>query len=97
LILNGKLPGKLGGFDVYTSPNICRVADPSTVGGPAGSPAYQIIFGWRGATAFASLVEQTRVVDNDKDSWDVFMQGRMTYGYKVIQSEGIGMIYARFN
>lgn len=91
VVLNGKLPAKIAGFDVYISHNVCKVFDPGV-----NADAYQIIAGWRGATAFAATIENTRIIDNDKDSWDTYLQGMAVYGHKVIQSEGLAMVYARF-
>lgn len=90
-ILNGKLPTKIAGFDIYISHNVCKVFDPAV-----SSDCHQIIAGWRGATAFAAQIEKTRVIDNDKDSWDTYMQGMTVYGHKVIQAEGLAVLYARF-
>lgn len=90
-ILNGKLPQKIAGFDIYISHNVCKVFDPDV-----SADCYQIIAGWRGATAFAAQIEKTRVIDNDKDSWDTYMQGMTVYGHKVIQAEGLAVLYARF-
>jgi hypothetical protein len=90
-ILNGKLPGKIAGFDVYISPNVCSTPDSAV-----SADCYDIIAGWRGATAFAAQVEKTRVIENDKDSWDTYLQGMTVYGHKVIQDEGIARLYARF-
>lgn len=89
-ILNGKLPTKIAGFDVYISHNVCKVFDSAV-----SADVYQIIAGWRGSTAFAAQIEKTRVVDNDKDSWDTYMQGMTVYGHKVIQAEGIAALYAQ--
>lgn len=91
-VLNGKLPEKIAGFDVYFSSRVCKQFDPLV-----SADTYSIIAGWRGATAFAAQIERTRILpDADKDSWDTYIQGMMVYGHKVIQSEGIAMLYARF-
>jgi hypothetical protein len=90
-ILNGKIPEKIAGFDVYVSHNVCKVFDAGV-----SADAYQIIAGWRGSTAFAAQIEKTRVIDGDKDSWDTYIQGMTVYGHKVIQNEGLAMLYARF-
>lgn len=88
-ILNGKVPTKIAGFDVYFSHNVYSTTDGQDT-------VYEVVAGWRGATAFAMQVEETRVIDNDKDSWDVYIQGMTVYGYKVIQGEGLAGIYATF-
>jgi hypothetical protein len=88
-ILNGKIPQKIAGFDVYISHNVYSAVDGSAT-------AYEIVAGWRGATAFAMQIEETRIIDNDKDSWDVYLQGMTVYGSKVIQPEGLAGLYATF-
>jgi len=89
-ILNGKIPAKIAGFDVYISHNVFSATDGSDI-------AYEVIAGWRGATAFAMQIEETRIIDNDKDSWDVYLQGMTVYGSKVIQEEGLAGLYATFS
>lgn len=89
-ILNGKVPAKLAGFDVYISHNVPYVTDGSVV-------AYSMVAGWRGATAFAMQIEDTRVITDDKDSWDQYLQGLTVFGQKVIQPEGLAGLYASFS
>jgi hypothetical protein len=62
-----------------------------------GKAVFEVLAGWRGATAFAMQIEETRVIDNDKDSWDVFLQGMSVYGYKTIQPEGVAALYVNFD
>lgn len=88
-ILNGKIPAKIAGFDVYISHNVFSTTD-------GGDTVYEVVAGWRGATAFAMQIEDTRIIDNDKDSWDIFLQGMTVYGSKVIQAEGLAGLYATF-
>lgn len=90
VITNGKLPAKIAGFDVYFSKNVNRVFD---VG--AGAFCYQIVAGWRGSTAFAVTVENVRTME-DKDDWDIYIQGMSVYGRKVIQPTGLTGLYAKF-
>lgn len=89
-ILNGKVPAKIAGFDVYISHNVPYVTD-------TGVTAYSMVTGWRGATAFAMQIEDTRVITDDKDSWDQYLQGLSVWGSKVIQAEGVGGIYGSFS
>lgn len=88
-ILNGKIPAKIAGFDVYISHNVFSAID-------GANTVYEVVAGWRGATAFAMQIEETRIIDNDKDSWDVYLQGMTVYGSKVIQAEGLAGLYATF-
>ena len=90
IILNGKMPQKIAGFDIYFSHNVTSVID-------GANTVFQVVAGWRGATAFAMQIEDTRIIDNDKDSWDVFLQGMSVYGYKTIQPEGVAALYAKFS
>lgn len=89
-ILNGKVPAKIAGFDVYISHNVPYATDGSVV-------AYSIIAGWRGSTAFAMQIEDTRVITDDKDSWDQYLQGLSVFGQQVIQPEGLAGLYASFS
>lgn len=89
-ILNGKIPAKIAGFDIYISHNVPYVTDGSVV-------AYSMIAGWRGAFGFAMQIEDTRVITDDKDSWDSYLQGMTVYGSKVIQDEGVAGLYASFS
>lgn len=88
-ILNGKIPAKIAGFDVYISHNVFSTTDGSDT-------VYELVAGWRGATAFAMQIEETRIIDNDKDSWDIYLQGMTVYGSKVIQAEGLAGAYVTF-
>lgn len=89
-ILNGKIPAKIAGFDVYISHNVFSATDGSDT-------IYELVAGWRGATAFAMQIEETRIIDNDKDSWDIYLQGMTVYGSKVIQAEGLAGGYVTFS
>lgn len=88
--VNGKLPGQLLGMDVYISNNAPKVKDAGT-----NQDAYWIMFGHRSATAFASQIEETRVIE-DKDSFDRYYQGLQVYGCGVMRPEALGACYATF-
>jgi hypothetical protein len=90
IVLNGELPPVIGGLQVYFSKNIGRVFDPGV-----SAFVYQVPAGWRGSTAFAILVSDTRVM-NDKDNFDDYIQGRSIYCKQVMQPEGLAALYARF-
>jgi hypothetical protein len=89
-VLNGKIPAKIAGFDIYISHNVPYVTD-------SGHTCYSMSAGWRGSTAFAMQIEDTRVITDDKDSWDSYLQGMTVYGQKVIQAEGIAGLYGYFS
>lgn len=90
-LLNGRIPRQIAGFDIYVSNNGCRVFDPGV-----NTQAYHVVGGVKGSIVFASVLEETRVIE-DKDSWDTFYQGLQAYGHDVIRPEGLIDIYARFN
>lgn len=89
-LLNGKIPTQIAGFDIYVSNNVCRVFDPGV-----NSQAFHVVGGVKGSIAFASVLEDTRVIE-DKDSWDIFYQGLQAYGHDVIRPEGLVAGYVRF-
>lgn len=89
-ILNGKVPAKIAGFDIYISHNVPYVTD-------GDSTAYSMVAGWRGATAFAMQMEDTRVITDVATSWDSYLQGLTVYGSKVIQAEGVAGLYGNFS
>lgn len=90
-ITMGKVPQKIAGFDVYFSHNVYMVFD-----GGVADFCYGVVAGWRGSTAFAMTINETRMIENDKDSWDEFLQGYGVWGSKVIQPEGLAAAYVRF-
>jgi hypothetical protein len=83
IVLNGKLPDMIGGFNIYVSNALEAVIDPGTQ-----QMAYNIVAGWKGAVAFASQIEHTRIIE-DKDNWDTFYQGMMVYGFGTVRPEGL--------
>lgn len=91
-ILNGRLPNKVMGFDVYISHNLETVVDPTT-----NDICYYVIAGLPMATAYASVLENTRIIDNDKDSWDVFYQGLLAWGFDVIYPMALSTAYVTFD
>ncbi|MFZ1491142.1 MAG: hypothetical protein WAS51_14485 [Ilumatobacteraceae bacterium] len=89
-LLNGRIPSQIAGFDIYVSNNTCRVFDPAI-----NAPAYHIFGGVKGSIVFASVLENTRVIE-DKDSWDIYYQGLQAYGYDVVRPEALVGAYVRF-
>jgi len=90
-LLNGALPTMFNGLKVYVSPYVPRVWD---VG--ANCAAFHILAGWKGATAFASCLEDTRIVDGDQDRWDKYLQGLTAYGFGIIRPEALFDVYVKF-
>ena len=91
-ILNGRIPGTIAGFTIYVSPYVPRVYDALT-----NSFAYYIIAGVPAATAFASQIQETRVVDGGHSNFDKYMQGLAVYGFDVIYPEALAVGYVRAN
>jgi hypothetical protein len=89
LLLNGRIPGTIAGFRVYISQQL-----PSVFDAAVGTQAYSIIAGSSRATAFATTLEKSRLIDTDKDSWSRYYQGLMVYGYDVVRPEMIAHLYA---
>lgn len=90
-LLNGRLPNDFNGLRVYVSPYVPCVWDAV-----ANTWAFHILAGWRGATAFASCLEETRVVMGDQDRWDKYLQGLTAYGFGIIRPEALIALYVRF-
>ncbi|MFV0512493.1 MAG: hypothetical protein ACK5MY_02485 [Jhaorihella sp.] len=91
-MLNGQLPGQVMGFTHYISHNLTSVVDPVT-----NQQAWYIVAGLPMATAYASVLEQTRTIDQDPDSWDTFYQGLLVYGFDVLYPQGLAVAYVTFD
>lgn len=90
-LLNGRLPRDVNGLQVYVTPYVPCVWDEA-----ANAWCYHILAGWRGATAFAACLEETRISDGGKDSWDKYLQGLTAYGFGIIRPEALISLYVRF-
>ncbi len=89
--LNGKLIDQpIAGFTVMISNRVPRGIDPT-----ANQLSYSMPFGINSATSFASVLDDSRQIE-DKDSWDVYVQGMMAYGFGVVRPKALGTLYARF-
>ena len=91
-LLNGQIPQSIMGFTHYISHNLTSVIDPVT-----NEQAYYIVAGLPMATAYASVLEKTRTIDDDKDSWDTFYQGLLVYGFDVLYPQGLAVAYVVFD
>jgi hypothetical protein len=89
--VTGMPPMHICGFDIYFSNCVPHGLDPGT-----NSQCYYLLAGMKQATAFASILDQSRVSDDAPRSYDVFYQGRMAYGYAVIYPEALASMYVRF-
>lgn len=90
IILNGRIPGTIAGFNVYVSDHVPRVYDLAT-----NTWCHHIIAGHKRAVCFASQLEETRIIE-DKDNWDTFYQGLSVYGFGVMLNQSLAHLYARF-
>lgn len=92
LIYNGMMPDRIMNFTIFISHNLRPVIDPIT-----NQQCWYILMGLPMATAWASVLEETRVIDNDKDSWDTFYQGLLAYGFDVLYPKALTVAYVTFD
>jgi hypothetical protein len=78
------------GFTIYVSSHVCRVFDAGVA-----AWAYHLVGGLKDATAFATVLEHTRIIENDKDNWDKYYQGLQVYGFGVLQPSHLIHGYVR--
>ena len=83
---NGRL-GKMAGFSVYETNILDAVTDGSYT-------AYSMLFGWKKAIAFAAQMTKMRKIE-PFTTWSTLMQGLYVFGYKVLRSQGLSVLYAR--
>lgn len=82
-MVNGRLPETVMGFSLLESVNLKM----------DGTGAYHIPAGVKSATAFASQIDKTRVIE-DKDDWATYYQGLAVYGFKTIYPAALVDVYA---
>ena len=90
-LFGGKMPGEFAGFTVYKSNFVPQVLDTAV-----NRNVFQIIAGMAGATAFASNVNDTRIMES-KDDFNDYLQARMNHGFRVIEPKAIVAMYLTFN
>ena len=91
-ILNGQMADRVMNFMIYISHNLPQVLDPVT-----NQQCYYASAGLPMATAWASVLSETRVINNDKDSWDTYYQGLLAYGFDVIYPKALAVAYITFD
>jgi hypothetical protein len=91
-ILNGMMAQKVMGFSIYVSHNTASIIDPIT-----SARCFYIISGLPMATAWASVVEETRILDTDPNSWDKYFQGLLAYGFDVLYPKALAVAYVTFD
>ena len=91
-VYNGQMAQRVMNFTVYISHNLAMVTDPMT-----NQQCYYIVAGLPMATAWASVLDNTRVIDTDKDSWDSYYQGLLAYGFDVLYPKALATAYITFD
>ena len=81
--------GKLCGFDIYESNLLSHAPDGQV-------EAYNCLFGWKKATAFAGTITENDVMD-DPSYFAKLYRGLFVYGFKVVQTNAIGNLYCNFD
>ena len=92
LLINGKAPSQVLGMDVYFSPFVAPIFDAG-----AAANCYNCVFGYKTGLCYASILEDARVVKDQADSWNEYIQSRFVYGMDVLRPELLGNLYARFS
>lgn len=83
---NGRI-GMIDRFTVYSSNNISSATD-------TGATCYQTLFGTKAAITFAAQITETESLKAESTFGDL-VRGLNVYGYKVIKSEAMGVLYCR--
>jgi len=86
---NGRL-GDILKFQVLKSNLMSHAPDGS------GVEAWNVLFGWSEALAFAQTITETNVIENAESFFGSLMRGLQVYGYKVTNPELIGNLYCNF-
>lgn len=90
ILLNGRIPGTIAGFEIYLSSFLPSQIDPGT-----GQLAFDILAGIRPAAVYAMTVQEQRVKEGIH-SFSKYYQGLVAYGYDVVRPEGLARLYATF-
>jgi len=83
--LRNGMVGMIDRFKIYSTNNLSKVVD-------GGTSVTNAMFGWKGATAFASQMTATETLKNPNDFGDL-MRSLQAYGYKVIKPDAMGHFY----
>jgi hypothetical protein len=89
MLRNGQI-GIIDNFVVLES-TLCPASTVTVDGSPV--TAYQCLFGWAEATAFAQTIQTVEQYKNQKDFGDI-IRGLTVWGRKVIRPSAIGLLYA---
>ncbi len=85
-MLNGRLPGTMAGFACYQSNLYTGVSDTWT--------CYHVLFGHVDAITFGAQLDKVQKIDDPFDYGQI-VRGLMVYGYKTVNSAGVGELYCR--
>lgn len=88
--INGKIGNKMAGLTMYKT-NRCPLVYDAAIAGWC----YIMSFGVKRATAFASIIDYMRRIDNDANTWMYFVQSRVAWDFFVLYPNLIGYIYAK--
>lgn len=88
--LNGRIPEKMAGLTFYQT-NRCPLVYDAVVGGWC----YVLQFGVKRATAFASIVDYMRRIDNDSNTWLYYVQSRIAWDFFVLYGNLMGYLYVK--
>jgi len=86
---NGRI-GDILKFTVLKSNLMSHAADGS------GVDAWNVVFGWSEALAFAQTITETNTIDKAETFFGSLMRGLQVYGYQVTNPELIGNLYCNF-
>lgn len=89
--LNGRVPNKIAGLNIYSTNRAPMVYDAV-----AGKWCYHLLFGSKRAIAFINQIEYSRRVNNDSGTWLEFIQSRSVWDYGVIYPQLLGSMYVYF-
>lgn len=84
--INGKMPRKVAGFDIYESRQLYQITDTAE--------SWYCLAGWKGALTFASQLINTRAIEA-QDTFGHYIDGLHVFGYKVVRDEGLAVLYAK--
>ena len=86
ILRNGKL-GMIDRFVTYLSNNVATTSD-------SGFTCYNILFGHKSGLTFASQMTQMETLKAESTFGDL-VRGLNVYGYEVVKTASLGLIYAR--
>lgn len=79
--------GRFDKWDIFKTNQYTPISDTF--------PCYNILFGHKKAICYASQMIDTQYHDKFENGWGKGMKGRNVHGYKVLNSDLIGVLYCR--